>query len=197
MVSSEKIIERNRKNAAAKFIDMSGKVFERLTVIERIFKKTKITHWRCICICGKETVVDGRHLRGGKIKSCGCLCLEINSERMKHNNLGYKHGFVDHPLRAIRKAMIQRCYNTQNKFYKNYGGRGISVCVEWLNSLECFIEWALNNGWDKGLSIDRVDNDKSYSPDNCEWITISKNSSKNCVLGKLAKEKCERNNASI
>ncbi len=197
MTSSDKIIERNRKNAAAKFIDMTGWVFDRLTVIERVFKKPKYTHWLCKCICGKESIVDARHLRGRKILSCGCLVLEINSQRMKENNIGItKHGLTDHPLRAIRKAMLHRCYNEKNKFYKNYGGRGITVCDDWKNSLESFYEWAISSGWVKGLSIDRKDNEDHYNPDNCEWITVSKNSSKNCILGKLAKAKCERNNCS-
>ncbi len=195
MTSSQKIIDRNRKNAAAKFIDMTGWVFDRLTVIERVFKKPKHTHWLCKCTCGNESIVDARHLRGKKISSCGCLNLEINSKRMIENNIGIKtHGLTDHPLRAIRKAMLHRCYNESNRFYKNYGGRGITVCEEWKNSLESFYEWAMSSGWEKGLSIDRKDNEGNYNPENCEWITISKNSSKNCILGKLRQERCARNN---
>jgi len=195
MVSSDKIIERNRNNAAARFIDMTGWVFDRLTVIERVFKKPRCTHWRCKCICGKENIVDARHLRGKKISSCGCLVLEINSKRMKENNIAIKtHGLTKHPLRHIWKAMIHRCYNENNKFYKNYGGRGVSVCDEWKQSVQIFYDWAIANGWVKGLSIDRIDNNKNYEPSNCHWITISENSRKNCVIGNLRKEKCARNN---
>lgn len=193
MDSSQKIIERNRKNAQSRFIDMTGFVFDRLTVINRVFKKPRYTHWLCKCICGNTTIVDGNHLRGKKIRSCGCLNLEINRERLKGNALGYKNGLRNHPLRFIRKSMIHRCYNQNNRYYKNYGGRGISVCDEWRNSIKSFYEWALGNGWMKGLSIDRKDNNGNYEPSNCQWITISENSRKNCVIGNLRKERCARN----
>lgn len=193
MESSQKIIERNRKIAAARFIDLTGKIFERLTVIKRIFRKPRVTEWLCKCICGNESIVDGNHLKKGNVLSCGCLCLEINSQRMKGNKFGYKHGLTKHPLRAIRKAMLHRCYNENNRFFKNYGARGIKVCDEWKDSLEKFVDWALTNGWKKGLSIDRRDNNGHYCPENCHWITISENSSKNCIIGKLRKEKYARN----
>lgn len=197
MVSSEKIIRRNRENAAARFIDMTGWVFNRLTVIQRVFKKSKCTHWLCKCICGNENIVDGRHLRGKKISSCGCLVLEINSKRMKENNIAVKtHGLTNHPLRAIWKSMLHRCYNKNNKFYKNYGGKGVNVCDTWKNSLQEFYDWSIVNGWRKGLSIDRINNDGDYNPLNCQWITKSENSRKNCVIGNLRKEKCARNNSS-
>jgi hypothetical protein len=198
MNHSDKITERNKKNAQAKFIDLTGRVFGRLTVIERIFRYPKRTEWKCKCICGVEKIIDGKHLKRGKILSCGCLCLEINSKRMKENNIGIKkHGLTNHPLRHIRKAMLHRCYNENNKFFKNYGGKGITVCEEWKNSLELFYEWAISSGWEKGLSIDRKNNEGNYNPENCEWITIAKNSSKNCVLGKIRKEKCARINITI
>lgn len=158
--------------------DLTGQIFNRLTVICRAENKKKKTCWHCKCSCGNSSIVSATHLKSGKILSCGCLNLEINSIRMKGNKLGYKHGFENHPLRFIRKAMLHRCYNQNNKFYKNYGGRGISVCEEWKNSLENFIQWGLTNGWIKGLSLDRKDNDGSYCPENCHWITIFENSSK-------------------
>jgi len=179
--SSQKVIDRNRENAAKRFIDLTGKVFERLTVINRVFQKERATHWLCKCICGNTSIVDGKHLKAGNIKSCGCLCLEINSMRLKDNTLGLKHGLTNHPLRAIRKAMMHRCCNHKNKFYKNYGARGISVCHEWTDSLECFYEWAMKSGWEKGLSIDRINNDGNYTPENCRWITISENSRRNAI----------------
>jgi hypothetical protein len=158
--------------------DLSGKKIGRLSVIKRVFTRPRATMWLCVCECGKEKIVDGTHLKKGVILSCGCLCLEINSKRWKGNKLTYKHGLTNHPLRAIWKAMIDRCRNPNNKFFKNYGGRGIIVCEEWMTSMPKFVEWALANGWIKGLSIDRRDNDGPYNPINCHWITISENSRK-------------------
>ena len=158
------------------FINIAGNKFNRWTVLHRAFPNMPGTHYFCRCDCGTERIVEGKHLRYGTSKSCGCLCLEINAERLRGNQLGYKHGLEKHPLRAIRKAMIERCYSQRNRFYKNYGGRGIQVCAEWLSSLPEFYNWALANGWKKGLSIDRINNDGDYDPINCRWITISENS---------------------
>jgi hypothetical protein len=112
--------------------------------------------------------------------------LEVNALRLKGNKLKFKHGFANHPLRSIRKSMIHRCYNENNPFYKNYGERGIKVCDEWKDSLESFMDWAISNGWVKGLSIDRIDNDGDYEPNNCHWITVSENSRK--TMTRLWKE---------
>ena len=90
--------------------------------------------------------------------------------------------------------MIHRCYNENNPFYKNYGGRGITVCDEWKKSLQSFYDWAINNGWIKGLSIDRKDNNNNYCPENCHWITVSENSRKNCILGKEVGKGRKKNN---
>lgn len=194
-LAKEMLIKRQTGKASNKFIDLTGKIFERLTVIERVCRHPRRTEWMCKCQCGTEKVIDGKHLKRGKIISCGCFCLEINSKRMKENNISKKiHGLTDHPLRAIRKAMLDRCNNKNNKFFKNYGGRGINVCITWVLSLQNFYDWAIKAGWEKGLSIDRINNDSDYTPENCQWITVSENSSKNCVLGKYSKDKYDRNN---
>jgi hypothetical protein len=163
---------------SSKFVDLTGKRFNRIVILKRIPTIKDRTMWLCKCDCGIQKEVQGKHLTHGKIQSCGCLCLEINTLRMKGNAFGRKHGLTNHPLRAIRKAMIHRCESPTNRFYKNYGGRGIGVCNEWRESLEAFVKWALNAGWKKGLSIDRKDNDGPYSPENCHWITVAENSSK-------------------
>lgn len=174
-------------------IDHTGKQQGKLTVLHKSKNRTGYGYikWVCQCDCGNIKEISGAQLQKGT-KSCGCLSKEINSKRSKGNEY-YKfwkdtskaHGLSYHPLRAIRKAMIHRCYNHNNKHYATYGGRGIIVCDEWLDSLVSFVEWAENNGWKKGLSLDRIDNDKDYNPENCQWITRSENSRKNCVLGKL------------
>ena len=86
-----------------------------------------------------------------------------------------KHGHCYHPIYKVWAAMKQRCYNENYPEYYYYGGRGISICVEWKDYPRIFVEWALNNGWEKGLFIDRINNDGNYEPDNCQWITQSEN----------------------
>lgn len=157
-------------------MDLTGKRFDRWLVLGRSMRKSRAVFWNCRCDCGTEREVAGNHIRNGHTKSCGCLCLEINAKRLKGNQLGKIHGLHDHPLRAIRKAMIRRCGNPNDRFFKNYGGRGIIVCDEWKESLVAFYEWAIDNGWFKGLSIDRINNDGKYEPKNCRWITVSENS---------------------
>lgn len=176
--TSDKITKRNQENGQRRLIDMTGKKYNFLTAIERVKVPCRETMWKFLCDCGKVTVANGSHVRRGSTMSCGCYVLKVNSERMKLNTYGLRHGLTNHPLRAIRKSMIDRCTNPNNKFYKNYGERGISVCDEWLASLENFYEWAMKNGWVKGLSIDRIDNNGNYTPENCHWITVSENSSK-------------------
>ena len=144
----------------------------------------RMHYYLCKCDCGTIREVNARNLIKSKSKCCGCEGNKRTSLRVSGNNLGFKHGFGDHPLRSIRKAMLHRCYNENNPYYYTYGERGIEVCEEWKNSLENFISWALSSGWKKGLSIDRIDNNMGYEPKNCQWITVSENSRKNCILGK-------------
>ena len=153
-----------------KCIDMTGQKFGRLTVIGRTEnyitpKGTKFSQWICKCECGNTCTAKVSDLKYGKTKSCGCLHNELaRQRRTKHSLSGTK-------LYMIWKAMKQRCSNSNNKDYPNYGGRGIKVCDEWQNSFESFYTWAKNNGYSEELSIDRIDVNGNYEPNNCRWVS--------------------------
>lgn len=89
--------------------------------------------------------------------------------------MNHKHGHSGTPLEFMYSSMFSRCYNPKNNRYKNYGGRGITVCDEWLNSRLRFYNWAIDNGWKQGLQLDRIDNDGNYTPENCRLVTLKEN----------------------
>lgn len=151
--------------------DLTGKRFGKLTVIQRA-ENDKYSHarWLCKCDCGNTKVVNGFNLCKGYTKSCGCYNSEIASERTK--KVMTKHGFYNTKLYKIYSGMKNRCYNKQSKNYKNYGMRGIRICDEWLNDYMCFHDWAMNNGYSDGMTIERNDVDGNYEPSNCKWITL-------------------------
>lgn len=148
------------------FIDLTNQKFGRLTVLHFFEIKKGTTYWLCRCNCGKEKIVNGSHLRRGNIKSCGCLQREVSSKNAKQRQ------FVPNKrLYGIWKGMKERCYNQESISYYNYGKRGIKVCDEWKNNFMSFYNWAIANGYREDLTIDRINIDKNYEPNNCRWIT--------------------------
>lgn len=152
--------------------DLTGKKFFRWTVIEKAGNlKSGNATWLCKCDCGTTRIVIGSNLTRGLSKSCGCYNIEKATERII-NTKNTKHGLYNTKLYKVFASMKGRCYNKRDKAYKNYGMRGIKICDEWLNDFMCFYNWSIENGYEEGLSIERLDVNGNYEPSNCKWITL-------------------------
>lgn len=142
--------------------DISGMKFGKLTALKAVGKNGKGEYlWECVCDCGNRRTVNVSNLLLGRSTSCGCS--------------RSTHGMTNSSLFNVWRSMKERCINPNYPNYKNYGGRGITVCSKWLDSFEAFYQWAIHSGYEKGLQIDRTDNEKGYSPDNCRWVTALQN----------------------
>ncbi len=148
--------------------DLSGRVFGRLTVVMIASRMALGAKWLCVCSCGNLTIVAQRYLIDQTTQSCGCLHREALS------NMRRTHGQSNNPLYAVRKMMIQRCHNPKNKRYPEWGGRGISVCQRWRDSVEAFLFDVGERP--PGCSLDRIDNDGNYEPSNVRWATATEQS---------------------
>lgn len=159
----------------AVFKDLTKQKFGKLLVlgVSRQVQSGKRTryYWNCKCECGNEKEIRTDGLTSGSVQSCGCL----KKEQDKINLTKFhRHKMSNTKLYHTWQKMKDRCLNPNVPCYARYGGRGITVCQEWL-TVDAFLEWAKANGYSEGLQLDRIDNNGNYEPANCRWVTVKEN----------------------
>lgn len=151
-----------------KRFDLVGKRFGKLLVLSKGENKGKNTTWKCVCDCGTIRDYLTYNLTSGKSSSCGCKRIETLSK------IFTTHGGAGTRLYSIFKGIIQRCHNKKSPAYVYYGNKGVDICKEWENNFSTFKEWAEKNGYTDEKSIDRIDPNGNYEPNNCRWVSMQK-----------------------
>ena len=164
VVNMSSLARGHRTSCGCNIHELTGKRFGMLSVINRTANRKEKVAWLCQCDCGQFTETTTSNLVGGKSTSCGCV-------RTKHLGKGTR-------LYRIWVGMKDRCLNPNSKYRRRYGGRGITMCPQWVEDFSLFREWALRSGYENPLTIDRIENDQGYCPWNCQWLTRSENSIK-------------------
>lgn len=178
-------------NSKRLFQDLTGQTFGRLTVIEHAENHGKQTMWRCKCGCGVEKIVSAGALKSGNTQSCGCLAREKVT----------KHGMYHNSVYKIWRGMLDRCENENSTFYDSYGGRGIKVCARWHDINNFYADVSILPHFNEpGYSLDRIDNNGDYCPENVRWAdkkTQNRNTRKNVFVEYNGEKLCLKDAAEI
>lgn len=157
----------------SKYKDLLNQKFGKLTAKKFVGKNKQYDAlWLCDCDCGNEKIVSAGKLQSGHTQSCGCFQRERTKEAHTKHSLYYNSEGKRSKLYHVWGSMKERCFNKNSKSYPDYGGRGVTICDEWLDYTN-FHKWAIQNGYKEGLTIERDNNNLNYQPSNCRWIPKS------------------------